>query len=89
MIGACSSIDGSAGEETSLCFVAGPEVGVGIGVAFEAALVPALEVVAVSCLDEALLEDFLISFACSFSLGAFLYRSGTRTGSGSTFRLTL
>jgi len=46
------------------------EVGVGIGVAFEAALVPTLEVVAVSCLDEALLEDFLISFACSFSLGA-------------------
>jgi len=70
MIGACSSIDGSAGEETSFCFVAGPEVGVGVGVAFEAALVPALEVVAVSCLDEALLEDFLISFACSFSLGA-------------------
>jgi len=70
MIGACSSIDGSAGEETSFCFVAGPEVGVGIGVAFEAALVPALEVVAVSCLDEALLEGFLISFACSFSLGA-------------------
>jgi hypothetical protein len=68
MIGACSSIDGGAGDETSFCFV---EVGVGVGIAFEVALAPALEVGSLSYLDEeALLEDFLVSFACSFSLGA-------------------
>ena len=66
MIGACSSIDGGAGDETSFCFV----TGVGVGVAFKAALAPTLEVGAVSCLDEeALLEDFLVSFAFSFSFG--------------------
>lgn len=69
MIGACSS--GGAGDETPFCFVTGPEAGVVVGVAFEVALAPALEVEAVSHLDEeALLEDFLISFAFSFSLGA-------------------
>jgi hypothetical protein len=47
---------------------------VGISIVFEAALALVLEVAAASDLDDvALLEDFLVSFALSFSLGASFF----------------